>query len=143
MTVKKDNIKTIYSDDDVMLFWGDIFECLPNFPKDTIQAVITSPTYWGKRSFTKDKREFGSELLEEYVNKNVRLYSEILKLMKPDGSLFFIMQDSYMGSGISRSHHYHWKNIKDPSYRRAGIDYEKQGNISKVTAKHNISKINH
>lgn len=127
-------------DDNVKLFGGDIFECLPYLPKDEIQVVITSPTYWGKRSFTKDSREFGSEKLEEYVDKNVRLYSELLKIMKAKGSLFFVMQDSYMGSGVSRTHHYHWDNIKDPSYRRAGLDNEKYGNISKVTARHDTIK---
>lgn len=134
------SIEEIYSDDNVKLLWGDIFDYLSYLPKDEIQAVITSPTYWGKRSFTKDKREFGSEKLEEYVEKNVRLYSELLKIMKDDCSLFFVMQDSYMGSGVSRTHHYHWENIQDTSYRRDGLDNEKHGNVSKVTAKHDIIK---
>lgn len=124
----------------VVLFQGDIFDWLEDLPKNEIQTVITSPTYWGKRQFTRDKREFGCEPLDEYVKRNVRLYAYLLDIMKDSGSLFFIMQDSYMGSGISRSHHYHWENIKDPTYRRKGIDSELQGNISAVTAHHPIIK---
>ena len=67
-------MEKIYDSERIKLYWGDIFECLGHIPKDTIQAVITSPTYWGKRCFTDDKREFGSESLEEYVEKNVKLF---------------------------------------------------------------------
>ena len=36
-------------------------------PNNSIQTVITSPTYWGKRKFSDDEREFGSESLNEYI----------------------------------------------------------------------------
>ncbi|MHA2364850.1 MAG: DNA-methyltransferase, partial [Candidatus Hodarchaeales archaeon] len=109
-------------------------------PEDLIQTVITSPTYWGKRQFTDDPKEFGSESLEEYVSRNVSLYSKILSKLKKSGSLFVIIQDSYMGSGISRSHHSHWDQNKNPEYIRDGLHSIKQGNVSSVTAKHSIIK---
>lgn len=133
-------MKEIFLSDSIKLYHEDVFECVKHIPEGTIQTVITSPTYWGKRQFTKDKREFGSEKLEEYIDKNVRLFSTILNLMKKEGSLFIVIQDSYMGSGISRSHHNHWENNKDPSYKRLGIDSMGQGNTSSVTAKHDIIK---
>lgn len=130
----------MYSDNKVELHWGDVFDCIEQLPPDEIQTVITSPTYWGKRCFTDDKREFGSESLEDYVDKNVKLYSTLLKLLKKEGSLFIVMQDSYMGSGVSRSHHNHWEHNINPSYKRVGTDSEKQGNTSSVTAHHKIIK---
>ena len=133
-------MQEIYSDETVKLYCGDVFDCLKKLSKNTVQAVITSPTYWGKRQFTNDKREFGSEPLEEYVKKNVRLFSALLDKMKRGGSVFIVMQDSYMGSGVSRSHHMHWENNIDQSFRRAGIDSKQQGNKSSVTAHHSIIK---
>jgi site-specific DNA-methyltransferase (adenine-specific) len=133
-------MEELYSDNRVKLYWGDVFECLEHLPKNTIQAVITSPTYWGKRRFTTDKREFGSEKLEDYIDKNVRLFSSLLDLMKVGGSIFVVIQDTYMGSGVSRSHHNHWEHNKDPSYRRIGLDSEGQGNVSSVTAHHPVIK---
>src|SRR3989344_4864846 len=129
-------MKEMYSNDKIKLYWGNVFECLDKLPKKKIQAVITSPTYWGKRQFTNDKNEFGSEKLEEYIDRNVRLFSGLLTLMQDGGSIFIVIQDTYMGSGGSRSHHNHWENNKDPSYRRAGLDSERQGNKSAVTAHH-------
>jgi DNA modification methylase len=133
-------MQEMYSDEMVKLYWGDVFDCLELLPKDTIQAVITSPTYWGKRRFTNDEREFGSEKLENYVDKNVKLFSSLLKIMKNGGSVFIVIQDTYMGSGVSRSHHNHWEHNLDPTYKRVGIDSKGQGNISSVTARHDIIK---
>ena len=133
-------MQKLHSDEQVTIYHGDALEVIENLPKDTIQAVITSPTYWGKRSFTNDEREFGSESLEDYVERNVNLYSGILKIMKKSGSLFIVIQDSFMGSGISRAHHNHWEHNKDPSYIRAGLDSKRQGNTSAVTAHHPVIK---
>jgi site-specific DNA-methyltransferase (adenine-specific) len=120
---------------DCVLYHGNAIECVDLLP-DQIQAVITSPTYWGKRQFTDEVNEFGKQKLEEYVNMNVTLYSKILEKIKDDGSLFIVIQDTYMGSGVSRSHHNHWEHNKDKSYRRVGLDSEQQGNTSSVTAHH-------
>lgn len=129
-----------YENENIKLFSGDVFDCLKNIESDTIQSTITSPTYWGKRSFTNSPKEFGKETLEEFVDKNVKLYAEILNKMKETGSLFIIIQDSYMGSGISRTHHNHWETNMDPSFKRDGLDCKKQGNTSCVTAHHKIIK---
>ncbi len=130
----------IYSDKKIKLYCSDVFECIQELPQNIIQAVITSPTYWGKRSFTDDGREFGVESLEDYINKNVKLFAKLLEIMKDDGSLFVVIQDSYMGSGVSRAHHNHWEHNKDVSYRRHGLDSRGQGNTSSVTARHDIIK---
>lgn len=131
-------MELVFENKDTTLYYGDAFDVIDEIPEDTIQSVITSPTYWGKRSFTKDSREFGSESLESYVKKNVILYSKILEKIKDGGSLFFIMQDSYMGSGVSRSHHINWEKNKHSDFRRDGLDSLKQGNTSSVTAHHDI-----
>lgn len=133
-------MKGILKEEDCVLYWGNAIECLEKIPDDTIQAVITSPTYWGKRQFTDESDEFGKEKLEKYLEKNIELYSKILKKMRDGGSLYIVIQDSYMGSGVSRSHHNHWENNKDPSWKRVGTDSEAQGNTSSVTAHHKIIK---
>ena len=120
------------------IFHADALDLIEHLPDNSIQTVITSPTYWGKRKFSDDKREFGSESLKEYIEKNVNLYSKILKKLKDTGSLFIVIQDSYMGSGISRSHHNHWEKNKNPEYIRDGLSSQVQGNISSVTAKHSV-----
>lgn len=131
-------LELLYHDKQIRLFLGDAFECIDSLPDGVIQCCITSPTYWGKRKFSSDPREFGSEILEMYIQRNVDLYAAILTKLRENGSLFYIMQDSYMGSGISRSHHNYWENNLFPEFRRDGLDSTKQGNTSSVTARHKI-----
>ena len=129
-----------YDTNNIKLYIGNSLKIIKHLPDNLIQSVITSPTYWGKRQFTDDKEEFGTEKLEDYVKRNVELYSSILEKLKEDGSLFIIIQDTYMGSGVSRTHHNHWEHNKDQSYRRDGIDSSSQGNKTSVTAHHPIIK---
>ena len=131
-------IQPAYFDNRVCLFQGDVLNILDSIPEHEIQAVVTSPTYWGKRQFTDDENEFGCESLEEYVERNVRLYSKLLDKMCVGGSIFVVIQDSYMGSGVSRSHHNHW--VSGDSFKRNGIDSTQQGNTSSVTAGHSTIK---
>ena len=127
-----------FNDKNVQLYLGDVLSVLSDLPDNEIQAVITSPTYWGKRQFTDDSDEFGCEPIEKYVNRNVELYSTLLKKMKLGGSIFIVIQDSFMGSGVSRSHHNHW--ISGNEYKRNGIDSSRQGNTSSVTSGHKTIK---
>ena len=132
------NTKPVYEDESVSLYHCDVLRILHEIPEQEIQAVITSPTYWGKRQFTDDEGEFGCESLEDYIERNVHLYSSLLDRMHVGGSIFIVIQDSFMGSGVSRSHHNHW--ISGDTYKRNGIDSTKQGNTSSVTAGHRTIK---
>lgn len=134
-------VKLKYDKDGVQLYWGNSAKLALKLPEKSVQAVVTSPTYWGKRSFTDDPLEFGSEPLEEYVARNLFLYEMILgRLLKDDGSLFVIIQDTYMGSGGSRAHHTHPENLKSKSagFMRNGWNKDGQGNVSSVTAHHDV-----
>ena len=64
----------VFDSDRVKLYTGNSLELIKKLPSNLIQSVITSPTYWGKRQFTNDKNEIGTEKLEEYVKRNVELY---------------------------------------------------------------------
>ena len=127
-----------YEDDRIRLFCGDVLRIVDSLPYQEIQTVVTSPTYWGKRQFTDDESEFGCESLERYVERNVTLYSSLLDKMRVGGSIFLVIQDSFMGSGVSRSHHNHW--INGDEFKRNGIDSTRQGNTSSVTASHKTIK---
>ena len=132
--IVNESVSVVHESNGVLLYHGNVFDVLEHLPKNEIQAVITSPTYWGKRQFTDDPNEIGTESLETYVDRNINLYARLLSLMKQGGSLFIVIQDSYMGSGVSRAHHNHW--VSGNGYKRNGIDSAKQGNTTSVTANH-------
>jgi site-specific DNA-methyltransferase (adenine-specific) len=133
-------ILEVWRDKNTLLFQGDAFDLLNNTSTlPPIQTIITSPTYWGKRQFTDDPREFGKEPMEVYTQRCVSLFRGLLDAMKNDGSLFFIMQDSRMGSGISRTQHFSEDFFNNnPGWKRNGNTKGAHGNTSKVTAHHDI-----
>ena len=69
---------------------------------DSIQCVITSPPYYGLRSYGigTENGEIGLEQSpEEYVAKLVAVFREVRRVLRPDGTVWLNLGDSYAGSG--------------------------------------------
>lgn len=75
-------------------------ELLPALPDNHVQCVVTSPPYWGLRKYGEDPREIGSEkTFKEYVTKLTAVFEEVRRVLRPDGTLWLNMGDSYAGGG--------------------------------------------
>lgn len=80
----------------IELLQGDCREVLPTIPERSVQAVITSPPYWGLRKYSDDEREIGNESTPaEYVRALVTVFSEVWRLLKDDGTLWLNLGDAY------------------------------------------------
>lgn len=70
----------------------DALEGLRSVPDDSFDAVITSPPYWGQRG----NGGIGSEPdPRDYVNNLVAILSEAMRCLKPSGTLWLNLGDSY------------------------------------------------
>jgi DNA modification methylase len=79
---------------------GDVFELLPMLPDNHVQCVITSPPYWGLRKYGDDPREIGSEkTFAEYVARIAAVFEEVRRILRPDGTLWLNMGDSWASRG--------------------------------------------
>lgn len=84
---------------------GDVMDCLQTLPDDSVHCVVTSPPYWGLRSYLADDDirkplEIGTEIsLDEYVAKMVKVFGEVKRVLRPRGTLWLVIGDSYNGSG--------------------------------------------
>ncbi len=84
---------------------GDVRDKLRELPDKHVQTVITSPPYWGLRSYLpdkhKDKRfEIGLEPTPGlYVQSMVGIFREVRRVLRDDGTLWLNLGDSYAGSG--------------------------------------------
>jgi DNA modification methylase len=80
---------------------GDWVEQLKTIPDCSIQCCVTSPPYWGLRSYLPKGHplkpmELGQEKTpEEYVAKMVEGFREVRRVLKPDGTLWLNLGDSY------------------------------------------------
>ena len=84
-----------------MIIQGDALEELKKLDSESVDMVMTSPPYWSLRSYLPkdhpDKaKEIGSEpTFKEYLDKMMLIFAEVKRVLKPTGSFWLDMGDSY------------------------------------------------
>lgn len=74
---------------------GDALEQLAGIESDVIQTCVTSPPYWKQKDY-KHARQLGQEQTpEEFVDKLRQVFREVKRVLKPDGTLWLNLDDSY------------------------------------------------
>jgi DNA modification methylase len=74
---------------------GDCLEVMKDWPDGVIDCCVTSPPYWGLRDYGVEG-QFGLEKTpEEYVDKMVKVFAEVKRVLKPEGTLWLNLGDSY------------------------------------------------
>ena len=81
------------------LIMGDASICLKNIANESIDACITSPPYFGLRDYGMDGQIGNESNPNEYIQRLVDAFREVKRTLKPCGTLWVIIGDSYAGSG--------------------------------------------
>jgi len=66
---------------------------------ESVQCVVTSPPYWGLRNYGVDGQLGIEPTPEAYVEQMVAVFREVRRALKPDGTLWLNLGDSYAGGG--------------------------------------------
>ncbi len=88
-----------------IILQGNVIDTLKTIEARSVRCVVTSPPYYGLRSYLKDsdplkEYEIGSEPTPElYIQKLVTVFREVWRVLSDDGSLWLNLGDSYAGSG--------------------------------------------
>ena len=93
--------EVVYRDDTGLVLCGNALDVLKGFPDNSISCVVTSPPYWGLRDYQVDGQIGLEKTPEEYVAKLVDVFREVKRVLKPDGTLWLNLGDSYV-SGKGR-----------------------------------------
>lgn len=79
---------------------GDCRDLLPWVADGLVDCCVTSPPYWGLRDYGV-AGQIGQEATpEEFVETMVRVFREVRRVLKPEGTLWLNLGDSYAGSGL-------------------------------------------
>jgi DNA modification methylase len=74
---------------------GNSFNILKSFPDNSIDMVMTSPPYWGKREY-ENMNGIGLEKnFKEYIKNLLNIVAEIYRVLKPTGSFWLNIGDTY------------------------------------------------
>lgn len=97
-------LKPHFQTPQITLYQGRCIDVLRSLPAESIDCVVTSPPYFGLRSYLKPDDpnkacEIGSEpSLQDYITKLVIVFAEVHRVLKPTGVVWLNLGDSYAGS---------------------------------------------
>lgn len=90
-----------HEDDWLTIHGGDVREVLPTLPSASVDCIVTSPPYWGLRDYGSDGQLGLEATPEEYVANLVGVFRELRRVLKPSGTCWLNLGDSYSAGTMS------------------------------------------
>ena len=78
-----------------MIYQGNVFDKLQEIDIESVQCVVTSPPYWGLRNYQMDDQIGLEDTPEAFIDNMVKVFSEIKRVLKNDGTVWLNLGDSY------------------------------------------------
>jgi DNA modification methylase len=89
-----------HTEEKYKLLHGEAEAILSSFPASSVDMCITSPPYWGQRAYDGES-ELGREpYVEDYVVRLVRIFREVRRVLRPEGSLWLNIGDTYLHKNL-------------------------------------------
>lgn len=83
---------------------GDCLDVLKTLPDNSIDCCVTSPPYYALRDYGIEGQLGLENTPEEYIAKMTEVFMEVYRVLKPEGTLWLNIGDSYWGGG--------WRNAQ-------------------------------
>mgnify|MGYP001609866353 FL=1 len=97
-------------------------EQLALLPDASVQCVVTSPPYWGLRDYGIEGQLGLAQTPQGYVDSMVEAFSQVRRVLRPDGVLWLNLGDSYQnakgqagGIDLKQKHRRHGLRPQDVS----------------------------
>ena len=82
---------------------GDCREVLRTLPEASVHCCVTSPPYWGLRSYGGDTGMIGLEpTFDEHLENLVDVFREVRRVLRDDGTLWINYGDAYTSVAVER-----------------------------------------
>lgn len=106
---------------------GDALFKLKELDSQSIDCCVTSPPYYGLRDYGVEGQIGLEETPEQYIDKLVKIFREVKRILKEDGTLWVNIADSYAGSGKGA-----WNSNKDRKNIYRPSTNSKEAKMNKV-----------
>jgi DNA modification methylase len=83
---------------------------LAMLPDNSIDCCVTSPPYYGLRDYGNDEQIGMESTPEAFVENLVLVFNEVKRVLKPEGTLWLNLGDSYASAGKNRTEEQASKN---------------------------------
>ena len=95
------------------IFCGDALDVLRTLPDNFVHCCITSPPYYALRDYGAEGQIGREDTPAQYVARLTEVFSEVRRVLRPDGTLWLNIADTYCGTGSKGDH----LDPKNPSGR--------------------------
>lgn len=95
---------------------ADVLKGLKQLETESIDCVFTSPPYWGLRDYGVEGQLGLEKTFQEYLEKLVIVFDEVKRVLKPEGTCWINLGDTYCSKGESRH-----KGYSDPKQPKLGV----------------------
>ena len=98
----------------INILQGDCIETLQKLDDKSINTCITSPPYWGLRNYNDEEKQLGMEdTPEEFVDNLVKVFREVKRILRDDGTVWLNLGDSYSSGGRTTTTNQSLRGDKD------------------------------
>jgi DNA modification methylase len=80
---------------------GDCIEQMRTLDEGSVHCCVTSPPYWGLRDYGAEGQIGLEKTPEAYVARMVDVFLEVRRVLRPDGTLWLNLGDTYSRSGTA------------------------------------------
>ena len=99
---------------EIQILQGDAIKQLQKLDDESINTCITSPPYWGLRDYGENNQLGLEETPEEFVDNLVKVFREVKRVLRDDGTFWLNLGDSYARTGGDSSKKgRHWDDRKN------------------------------
>jgi DNA modification methylase len=85
----------------VRIITGDVRDVLPTLPAESVHCCVTSPPYWGLRDYGVAGQLGLEPTPVAYVASMIKVFREVHRVLRPDGTLWLNLGDSYAGASVA------------------------------------------
>ena len=82
---------------------GNSLEVLKSLPDNSIDCCVTSPPYYALRDYGCDGQIGLEETPEKYIERLCDVFSEVRRVLTPEGTLWLNIGDSYNGNKVGNT----------------------------------------
>ena len=101
----------------ICIFQGDCRSILAVLPPNSVNCVVTSPPYFGLRDYGVAGQIGLEASLDAYVAELVAVFREVRRVLRPDGTLWLNLGDSYTSGGRSTRAHDDKSRAREMAFR--------------------------
>ena len=100
---------------------GDCRNIIKELPSNYFNTCVTSPPYWGLRDYGNDGQLGLEKTPKEFVDNLVKVFREVKRVLRDDGTLWLNLGDSYSSGGRTSTTNQTVRGDKDYGVTRPAV----------------------